>query len=372
MKIRLHWVGLVLIGLLAFSACTRSNTGSATGTTSAGTSGSGGTLYIYTWSDYTDPDVIKQFEQEYNVKVVLDTFDTNEDMIAKVRVGNSGYDIVVPSDYAVDLMAREQLLALLDKAKLPNVKNMLPANMGQYFDPQNTYSVPYLYGMTGIAYNKKIFTTPPDSWAALFDTARLEPYKGKISMLDDEREAPGAVLRYLGKSVNDTDAAVLKQVQDILVAQKPFLTAYNSNDVNRKLVNGEYVISQAYNGMALQAILGLGSEFPGNPDIGWVLPKEGGIIWQDNLAIVKDSRNIELAHTFIDFAMRPEIAVKNSTYVGYLTPNAGAVDQLPKALKDLYAQGFAPDAEMYKRLERAKVTEGSAALTQLWTVVKSK
>lgn len=353
-----RWVGLLAVVLVVLSAC-------------ASRSG-GNTLFIYTWSDYTDPDVIKQFEQENNVKVTLDTFDTNEDMIAKVRVGNSGYDIVVPSDYAVDIMVKEGLLVPLDKGKLPNFKNMIPENTKQYFDPENTYSVPYLYGITGIAYNKKQFPTPPDSWSALFDPAQIEQYKGKFSMLDDERETPGAALRYLGKSVNDTDPATLKQVQDMLTEQKAYVSAYNSNDVNRKLVSGEYVIAHAYNGMAIQAVLGLGDEFAGNPDIGFVLPKEGGIVWQDNLAIAKDARNVDLAHKFIDFTMRPDVAAKNANYVGYLTPNAEAIKQLPQPVQDLYAQGFAPDAEMYKRLERVKVAENSSAFSDLWTAVKGE
>lgn len=354
----LRLLALVFVGLIVLAGC--------------GGAAKPSTLYIYTWSDYTDPAVITQFEQENNVKVVLDTFDSNEDMIAKVRVGKSGYDIVVPSDYAVEIMIKDGLLAQIDKNQLPNVKNMIPANMALYFDPDNTYSVPYLYGITGIAYNKKSFATPPTSWATLFDSAQAQQYKGKFSMLDDERESPGAVLRFLGKSVNDTDAATLAQVQKILTEQKPLVAAYNSNDVQRKLVSGEYVIAHAYNGMALQAVLGLGDEFQGNPDIGFVLPKEGGIIWQDNLAILKDSPSIELATKFIDFTMRPDVAAKNAEYVNYLTPNAEAVKQLPKAVQDLYAQGFAPDAEMYKRLERARVTPGSSAFTNLWTAVKGQ
>lgn len=353
-----RWVGLLVVALFALSACaTRSG---------------GDKLYVYTWSDYTDPEVIKQFEQENNVKVVLDTFDTNEDMIAKVRVGNSGYDVVVPSDYAVDIMIKEGLLAPLDKSKLPNIKNLISSQMGLYYDPDNTYSLPYFYNVTGIAYNKKTFPTPPDSWSVLFDPAQLEKVKGKVSMLDDERESPGAALRYIGKSVNDTDPAAIKQAQDILTEQKPFLSAYNSNDVNRKLVSGEYLVAHAYSGMAIQAILGLGGDFEGNPDIGWIMPKEGGVVWQDNLAILKDARNADLALKFLDFTMRGDIAAKNTNYVNYLTPNAEAVKQLPKEVQDLYAQGYAPDADMYKRLEYLKVPTDSSAFTNLWTAVKGE
>jgi spermidine/putrescine transport system substrate-binding protein len=380
---RFKVLALVLAALLVAS-CGTGSTGSTetTGSTqgaagtsvaeSASSNGGANTLFVYTWSDYTDPEVIAEFEKEFNVKVTLDTFDTNEDMIAKVRVGNSGYDIVVPSDYAVDSMVKDNLLAKLDKAQLSNLKNMLPENMGQYFDPSNDYSVPYLYGITGIAYSKKAFPTPPDSWAALFDPAQIEAYKGKISMLDDERETPGAVLKYLGKSVNDTDPATLQQVQEILTAQKPALAAYNSNDVQRKLLSGEYVIAHAYNGMAIQAVLGLGDEFQGSDDIGFVMPKEGGIVWQDNLAIVSDSPNKELAHKFIDFLMRPDIAARNANYVGYLTPNAEAVKQLPDNVQQLYAAGYAPNPEMYQRLERVKISEGSSAFSDLWTAVKGE
>jgi spermidine/putrescine transport system substrate-binding protein len=249
-------------------------------------------LHVYNWTDYIDPALLTAFETEYGVKVIVDNYDQNEDMIAKVRAGGSGYDIVVPSDYAVEIMWRAGLLQELDKSMLTNIVHNEPTLLNKYFDEGNKYSVPYMYGITGIAYNKKTFPTAPDSWSTLFDLANAEKYKGQFSMLDDEREVPGSALRYLGYSLNETDPAAMQKIQALLIAQKPFLAAYNSSDVNRKLSSGEYVMAQAWSGQAMQARNGLGDEFAGNPDIGFVIPKEGGMIWMDNMTILKDSPSI--------------------------------------------------------------------------------
>ena len=329
-------------------------------------------LYFYNWSDYIDPETLELFEQEYGVRVIYDTYDANEDMIAKVRAGNSGYDIVVPSDYAVQIMVDEELVQPLDKNLLTNLGSMNKNYLGVYFDPENRYSVPYLLGLTGIAYNSEFFPNGVDSWSALFDPANLSAIQGKFSMLEDERETPGAALKFLGQSLNTTDAALLQRAQELLIAQKPFLAAYNSADVNRKLASGEYVIAHAWSGMAMQSRNGLGDEFSGNPAINFVIPKEGGTIWMDNLVILSDSPNAYTAHVFINFLMRPEIAARNAGYVGYITPNVGAVPLLPQEVQDLYAAGFAPNDELLKRLEWIKRSAETTAFTELWTVVKGE
>lgn len=388
---------LVLIALLLLAACGgggqeaspgneygnaggEESTG-ATGGATGGDAAAGGEvdrsrlsdeLYFYNWSDYIDPAILEQFEAEYGVSVIVDTYDSNEDMIAKVRAGNSGYDIVVPSDYAVTILATEELVQSLDKSLLTNLSHVNPELLDQYFDPGNTNSVPYLYGITGIAYNAEFFPDGVDSWSALFDTAALPEIQGKFSMLDDERETPGAALKFLGSSLNETDPAVLQQAQELLIAQKPFLAAYNSSDVNRKLASGEYVIAHAWSGSAMQARNGLGEDFSGNENIRFVIPKEGGMIWMDNLAILNDSPNAYTAHIFINYLLRPEIAAQNAEYVGFLTPNSDAVDLLSQEVKDLYAEGFAPDATVRERLEWAQRMTGSQAFTDLWTAVKGE
>ncbi len=329
-------------------------------------------LYFYNWSDYIDPATLTQFEEEYGVRVIYDTYDSNEDMIAKVRAGNSGYDIVVPSDYAVEIMSTEGLVQPLDKTMLTNLEHIDTNYMGQYFDPENNFSLPYLLGLTGIAYNSSSFPDGIDSWAALFDPTLAAAVQGKFSMLEDERETPGAALKYLGQSLNTIDPALLQQAQDLLIAQKPFLAAYNSADVNRKLASGEYVIAHAWSGMAMQARNGLGDEFSGNPEINFIIPKEGGTIWMDNLVILADSPNAYTAHVFINYLLRPEIAAQNAGYVGYITPNRDAIPLLPQVVQDLYAAGFAPNETMMARLEWIKRSEETAAFTDLWTVVKGE
>jgi spermidine/putrescine transport system substrate-binding protein len=327
-------------------------------------------LHFYNWSDYIDPDILTAFEQEYGVKVIMDLYDANEDMIAKVRPGNSGYDIVVPSDYAVDIMAQEKLLAPLDKSLLPNLQNLKKQNLDLYYDKGNAVSVPYFYGISGIAYNKSKFPTPPDSWAALFDTAQIEKYKGEFSMLDDEREVPGAALHYIGKSMNDTDPADLAKAAQILEAQRPFVAAYDTSSFSRKLASGEYVLAHAYNSNALQARVGIEGDFTGNPNIGFVIPKEGGTIWQDNLCIVSDSPNQYTAHVFINYLMLPEVAVKNTQFNLGLSPNAEAEKLLDPKILELYKEGFAPDDATLKRLEWIERNDKTVVFTDLWTQVR--
>ena len=329
-------------------------------------------LYFYNWTDYIDTAILDEFEAQYGVKVIMDTYDANEDMIAKVAAGGSGYDIAVPSDYAVQTMVAAGLVQELDQSLLPNITHIEPSLLNKYFDEGNKYSLPYMYGITGIAYNKTAFEGTPDSWSVVFDPASMEKYAGQFSMLDDEREVPGAALRYLGQSLNETDPAIMQQVQDILTAQKPFLAAYNSSDVNRKLASGEYVMAHAWSGQAMQARNGLEDEFDGNPDIGFFIPKEGGMIWMDNMVILKDSPNAYTAHVFMNFLSDPEISAQNTSYIGYLTPNKDAIPLLDQEVRDLYAEGFSPSEEVIQRLEWAVRDDSSVIFTDVWTAVKGE
>jgi len=329
-------------------------------------------LHIYNWADYLDPTVLDDFQAEYGVAVTSESFDNNEDMIAKIGPGSSGYDIVFPSDYAIDIMAKGGLLAKLDKSLLPNLKNIKPANLDLYYDKGNVYSLPYNLGLTGLAYDSSKFDAPVDSWAAVFDPAQLEKIKGQFTMLDDERETPGAALKYLGLSLNNTNPDDLKKAEDLLKAQKPDVSAYDSSNVSRKLASGEIIIGHIYSYNALQARLGLDGSFSGNPNITFVAPKEGCTIWQDNVAIVADSPNQYTAHVFLNYLMRPDVAAKNATFILGVTPNAAAEPLLPQALQDAYKQGFAPDDEMMKRLEWIERNDQTKAFTDLWTAVKGE
>jgi spermidine/putrescine transport system substrate-binding protein len=328
-------------------------------------------LHLFIWTDYLDPSIKEDFEKEYGVKIVEDNYDANEEMLPKVRAGNSGYDIVAPSDYAVQSLIKDDLIEPLDKSLLPNLANLNPDNINLYYDKDTKYSVPYFWGTTGIAYNKKFFSTPPDSWATLFDPAQLEKIKGKFTMLDDPRESPGAALVYRGKSINDTDKTDLDAAQQLLVEQKPFVSAYDSANVNLKLATEEIVAAHAWSGATAQAINGIGDK-PGNPNIAFVIPKEGGTIWQDNLTVLKESPNKYTAFVFINFLLRPDIAARNADYVLYLTPNKAAEALLSEKTKQIYASGILPDAETRKRLQWIERNESTDTFfSDIWTRIRS-
>mgnify|MGYP005838303575 CR=1 FL=1 len=329
-------------------------------------------LFFYTWSDYIDPQILEDFEAEYGVRVVVDLFDSNEAMIPRIRAGNSGYDIVVPSDYAVQSMVLDGLLAPLDKSLLTNIGNLDPDLMNLYFDPGNEYSIPYFWGTSGIAYNQKFFDTPPTSWSAIFEPAELAKINNRFTMLEDPREVPGAALIYKGHSVNTTDTAVLAEVQELLIAQKPFVASYDSSNVNFKLATEEIILAHAWSGMAGQAMYGIDDK-PGNPDIKFVIPDEGGVIWMDNLAIVFDSPNKYTAHVFINYLLRPEVAAQNTDWVLYLTPNAAAHDLLSEDTLALYEAGLEPDEETMMRLQWIERNAQTDELfSDLWTRVTAQ
>lgn len=365
------------------AASTDSPTAVTTGETGGETSADGvdrsklsAQLNVYNWADYIDPEILTDFEQEYGVKVIVDVYDSNEDMIGKVRPGGSGYDVVVPSDYAVDIMVRENLLEPLDKSLLTNFGNLKPELLDLYYDKGNVYSVPYNTGTSGIAYDASQFDTPPDSWAIVFDPEQVATLKGQFSMLDDSREVPGAALRYIGRSLNDTDPEALKQVEQILKQQKasPMLASYDSSNSSRNLASGAIVLANIYNNNALQARMGLEGDdgYPGNENIRYFVPKEGGTIWQDNLAILADSPNKYTAHVFINYLLRPEVAAKNEEYILGITPNAEAEKLLPAELQELFKEGFAPDEETMKRLEWIERNDETVAFDDLWTAVKGE
>lgn len=330
------------------------------------------TLYFYNWSDNLDPLLLEQFEAEYGVKVVNDFYGSIEELVAKVRARNTGYDLIVPSPETVQTLVGEGLLHPIDKTLLDNLRHIDPNYLNTYFDPENRYSVPYMFGTTGIAYNSEFFPEGLTSWAALFDPDKIVAYENRLSMLDDEREAPGAALQYLGFSYNSTVPEELAQALAVLIAQKPFLAAYTNTDVTRKLASGEYIIAHCWNGGAMQARLGMEGEFSGNPAIKFVIPDEGGTLWMDNLAILGDSSNSYTAHVFINFLLRPEIAAQNANYVGYVTPNLAALPLLSAEIQDLYVEGFAPDDATFQRLEWIRLTDPPGVYSELWDALKAK
>jgi len=271
-------------------------------------------LRVYNASEYIDKTTIDDFEREYAIKVEYNEFESNEDMYIEITKNPNTYDVLVPSDYIIDRLIKEGKLAKLDKSKVPNITKIAEEYLNPSYDPDNDYVIPYMAGTLGILYNKKKVTTPVDSWTALFDPQ----YRGNIVMLDSQRDSLGAALKMLGFSMNSNNDAELKQAKEKLLAVRSIASAYNmSEEIRDKLVAGEGFLGVAYSGDAKTAI-------DRNPNLSYVIPKEGANKWIDGFVVMKNTKHFDAAQKFIDFMCRPYIAVRNMTKIGYTSPVKGA------------------------------------------------
>ena len=306
--------------------------------TSQGYSGKN-TLTVYNWGDYIDEDLIKQFEKATGIKVIYETFDSNEAMMTKIEQGGTNYDIAVPSEYMIDKMRHENLLIPLDHSKLPNLKNIDPRFMDLPFDPDNKYSVPYFWGTVGIVYNPKMLHNKKiTSWNDLWDA----DLKNQILLIDGAREVMGMGLNSLGYSLNDTNKKHLLEAKVKLDKLTPNVKAIVGDEIKMLMANEEAAIGLVWSGDASEIM----SE---NEDLDYVVPKEGSNLWFDNMVIPKTAKNIDAAHQFINFMLDPKVAAKNTDYVGYSTPNKEALKYLDKEVVE--DERFYPSPELTKKLE---------------------
>lgn len=274
-----------------------------------------GELYVYNWGEYINEDVIDQFEAEYDIKVIYDTFQENEDMYPMVKTGAVNYDVVCPSDYMISKMINEGMLEELDTAGMPNYKNIDPEYLksAEGFDPGNKYAVPYCWGTLGILYNRTMVEEEIDSWAAIFDGR----YKGEILMMESVRDGLGIALKYLGYSMNSTDEAELREAQELLIGQYPLVQGYFVDEVRNKMIGNEAAIGVIYSGEAIYTQRE-------NENLAYVVPKEGSNVWIDAWVIPKNAKNKENAQKWIDFMCRADIALLNFEEITYSTPNRAA------------------------------------------------
>lgn len=318
------------------------------------------TLYYFTWTDYVGPDLLEAFERQTGVRVVVDTFSSNEELLAKLQSGAAGYDVTVPSDFMVSIMIKQGLLAELDLSRIPNARKLDPALEKLPVDPEHRYSVPYLWGTVGIGYDASVITTPPDSWMVLWD----ERYRGKISMLNDQREVFGAVLRSMGHSVNTRDPAVIEQAKAKLLRQKPLVKTYTSDHVDHLLASGEVVLAHGWGGPVARAMAL-------RPSIRYVVPKEGATIWADCLVVPKTSRNKELAMAFINYLLDREVAARTSERLLFASANREARALVKSSVRDNPA--IYPDEATLGRLEwMLDVGEALRFYDRAWTELKMK
>ncbi len=322
-----------------------------------------GELRIFNWSDYIPEEVLAEFEKRYDVRIVYDTFEAPEAMMAKLQAGGvSEYDLVVPPDYYVAEMARSGLIRPLDHERIPNLKNLYPEFQNPDYDPGNRHSIPYQWGTTGIAYRTSEVKRPVDSWGVFFDP---EQYQGPFLLLDEMREAIGAALKYLGYSLNDTDPAHLDEAKQLLIdAKRRGLGFAGSVEGRSRLLAGDAAVVHNYSG----DIFSIQEE---DDDVVYVIPKEGGTIWVDAFAMTSKAPNPETAYRFLNFLLEPEIAARISNYNYYASPVQAAEPYLDEEL--LADPAVYPPAEVRAKLEF--IHDVGAALERLdriWTEVKAR
>lgn len=321
-------------------------------------------VIVYNWGEYIDPEVITMFEEETGIHVIYEEFETNEIMYPKVQSGAIAYDVVCPSDYMIQKMLDNDLLAEINYDNIPNVKNIGQTYMdkSREFDPENKYSVPYCWGTVGILYNKTMMDEPIDSWSVLWD----DKYRDNILMQDSVRDAFGVTLKYLGYSLNSTDLDELTAAMNLLIEQKPLVQAYVVDQVRDKMIGNEAAIGVIYSGEAIYTQ-------KENPDLEYIIPKEGSNIWIDSWVIPKNAENKENAEAFINFLCRPEIALMNFDFITYSTPNTEARKLIEDEEIRNSTIAFPEDSE----LEHCETfhylgDEADAVYMELWNKVKSK
>ena len=327
-----------------------------------------GELYVYNWGEYIDESVIEEFQKETGIKVIYDMFETNEEMYPVVEAGGVVYDAVCPSDYMIEKMRENDMLAEINFDNIPNIKNIdnKYMEMSKAFDPENKYSVPYTWGTVGILYNTSMVKNTIKSWEDLWNPE----YAGNILMQDSVRDAFMVGEKLLGYSMNTTDRDELERVKEKLIEQKPLVQAYVVDQVRDKMIGGEAAIGVIYSGEMLyiqNEITNSGESF----ELKYVIPKEGSNLWIDSWVIPKNAKNKENAEKWIDFLNRPEIAKKNFEYITYPTPNKAAFDLLDKELQENTA--LFPTDDMLKNCEVFKYLgdEGDGIYNELWKEVKS-
>jgi len=316
-------------------------------------------LNVYMWSDYIDMDLVKEFEKENGCKVVIDIFDSNEFMYSKIKAGSAGYDVILPTSYMAKVMYDQKMIETLDKSKLPNAKfidknylNTLAA------DKTLQYSIPYMLGYTCVAYDKNKVGELPDTWAVFGN----EKYKGRMTLLNDRREALGAALFFLGKSMNSVDDKDLEKAKELLIKWKKNLAKFDNEVYKAGLQSGEFLVVQGYSGDLFQVIAE-------SPNLAYMCPKEGISVSCDDWVIPVTSNNKDLAYKFINFMTAPKNAAKNMEFTCYCSPVPEARQYVSKDNQN-HPGMFIP-AELYKRGELIRdLGADNAKFIKVWDEVK--
>jgi spermidine/putrescine transport system substrate-binding protein len=308
------------------SLLTASAFGIALASLAVPTSASAEALHIYAWADELPDEIVQDFQKETGIEVTVDTFDSNESLIAKLEAGASGYDLVNPSQYAVQILAKKGLVTELDHSQIPNIGNISEVFQKVSYDPGNKHSMPYIWGTTGLAYNSDCIKEPVTSWKAFWD----EKYKGRIYMLDNMLAAYIAALQVNGFSANSSKPEEIAKATESLIQQKPLLAGYNSTNFADLVASGEACLVESWSGSVINVM-------KENPHVHYVIPDEGGTMWVDGYSIAKDAPNAGAAYKFLNYLLKPEVAAKVTT----LTSIASVVEKSKELLPPEVAKNTA-------------------------------
>lgn len=358
---RRGYIGLVTVLALVLAACGGSSGDEVAADCELGATD--GDLLFYNWSDYMDPELISAFEEEFGVSVTEDFYPSNEEMLARVSAGGAQYDVIVPSDYMVEIMIEDDLLRPLNVDAIPNVANVDDEFVNPPYDPKLEFSVPYQWGTTGLGVNVGLLGDVEPSWALLFDPDVAGTLPGRVSFLDDPRETMAAALYYLGLDPNTTSEDDLQQAAELLSTARSWTAAFTSDQFSELLLAGEVVVAQGFSGNFLD-------NFGDDEDYAYLIPQEGATIWTDNLAILVDAPHPCTAHTFINFILDAQNGAALTNWTYYASPNAASQEFIdPEILEDEAI--FPPDDVMARLYFLEDTGDAEILYTDYFTQAKS-
>jgi spermidine/putrescine transport system substrate-binding protein len=354
-------IALALLTVAALAACSKQSGGTSAGGSGAQKSArGGGSVTVFMYSEYIDPDLVERFQKETGLKVVLDTYENTETMMSKVASAGDQYDVVVVSDHAIPTMAAKGAFRPLDMAKIPNAKNVDARFAKPPYDPQGRWSLPYQWGTMGLVYRKDKLPKFVPSWAAVLDPAR-QP--GPVVLIDSMRDLMAAALFFKGFSPNTRSASELKAAGDLLrsARTKRMVGFYGSPDSVAKVLAGDAWVAIAYNGDAVAKL---------DEKTEYAVPKEGTIVWVDAMTIPAKAPNPDGASRFMDFILRPDVGAQLSNYLAYATPNEASLSMIDASVRD--DPRVYPTSEQQARMVMLEdVMEATSWYDQVWTRIKA-
>jgi spermidine/putrescine transport system substrate-binding protein len=319
-------------------------------------------MYIYTWANYTDDELIKSFSEQTGIEVIADVFGSNEEMLAKIQAGgSSAYSIIYPSEYMVRKMIELDMLAELDHSRLSIINQLFEQFQNPDYDPGNRHSVPVSWGTTGLIYNTEKLKQPPEDWSYLWEYQKV--LSRRMTLLEDVREVMGAVLRMLGYSYNSTDPKQIQQAYEKLKALKPAIASFTTDAWRPQILTGDLLVAMCYSSDATEVI-------EEDDNLQYVLPKSGSSLWTDTLVIPKFAPNPQGAYAWINFVLQPSVSAGLCERLSFATPSRAAFDILPEEIRTNTSL-FPPESALKNCESVAPVGNATELYENLWTQLSS-